>query len=168
MFEAFSQLEQRQLRNIRIFRSENIASVTQASRICVYLFSGPDFLYADAMFGDCSTFLLQGLERVDPVPNLLTMSPSALVGTLENIEVSLNALLSFSFFRTKDMRQDFRRAQLKGVLPIIFVFMARTGKKIESVEYISLDEDGKVLQGQQGSIRGAKIDPASGSKKESV
>jgi hypothetical protein len=67
------------------------------------------------------------------------------------------------------MRQDFGRAQLKGVLPIIFVFMARTGKEIESLEYLSLDKDGKVLQGQQGSIRGAKIDfvdPASGSKKE--
>jgi len=166
---AFSQLEQRQLNNIRIFRSENIAPATQASRVCVYLFSGPDFLYADAMFGDCSTFVLQGLEPVDPVPDLSTMPAAALLGTLENIQVSLNALLSFSFFKTKDMRQDFQRAQLKGVLPIIFVFMARTGKEIESVEYISLDKEGNVLQGQQGSVRGARIDfvdPASSSKKE--
>jgi len=165
---AFSQLERRQLNNIRIFRSENVAPVTQASRTCVYLFSGPDFLYADAMFGDCSTFVLQGLEPVDPVPDLLTMPPAALVGTLEDIEVSLNTLLSFSFFKTKDMRQDFQRTQLKGVLPIIFVFMARTGKEIESVEYISLDKEGKVVQRQQGFIRGAKIDfvdPTSGSSK---
>jgi hypothetical protein len=165
---AFSQLEQRQLNNIRIFRSENVAPVTQASRTCVYLFSGPDFLYADAMFGDCSTFVLQGLEPVDPVPDLLTMPPAALVGTLEDIEVSLNTLLSFSFFKTKDMRQDFQRAQLKGVLPVIFVFMARTGKEIESVEYISLDKEGKAVQRQQGFIRGVKIDfvdPTSGSRK---
>jgi hypothetical protein len=166
---AFSQLEQRQLSNIRIFRSENVTPVTQASRTCFYLFSGPDFLYADAMFGDCSTFVLQGLEPVDPVPDLLTTPPVALAGTLENIQVSLNTLLSFSFFKTKDMRQDFERAQLKGVLPVILVFMARTGKNIESVEYISLDKEGKVLRGPQGSTRGAKIDfvdPASGSKKE--
>jgi hypothetical protein len=165
---AFSQLEQRQLNNIRIFRSENVAPVTQASRICVYLFSGPDFLYADAMFGDCSTFVLQGLEPVDPIPDLLTTSPAALHGTLENIQISLNTLLSFSFFKTKNMREDFERAQLKGVLPIVFVFMARTGKEIDSVEYISLDKEGKVQQGQQGSIRGAKInfvDPASGAMK---
>jgi len=165
---AFSQLERRQLNNIRIFRSENVAPVTQASRTCVYLFSGPDFLYADAMFGDCSTFVLQGLEPVDPVPDLLTMPPAALVGTLEDIEVSLNTLLSFSFFKTKDMRQDFQRAQLKGVLPVIFVFMARTGKEIESVEYISLDKEGKAVQRQQGFIRGVKIDfvdPTSGSRK---
>jgi hypothetical protein len=166
---AFSQLEQRQLSNIRIFRSENIASATQSSRNCVYLFSGPDFLYADAMFGDCSTFVLQGLEPVDPIPDLVTLPQEALFGTLQNIEISLNTLLSFSFFKTKDMRQDFQRAQLKGVLPDIFVFMARTGKQIESVEYISLDKEGKVLQGQPGFLRGAKInfiEPASGSKKE--
>jgi len=165
---AFLQLEQHQLNNIRIFRSENIAPVTQASHTCLYLFSGPDFLYADAMFGHCSTFILQGLEPVDPVPDLLTMPHATLVGTLENIQLSLNTLLSFSFFKTKDMRQDFERAQLKGVLPVILVFMARTGKDIESVEYISLDKEGKVFQGQQGSIRGAKIDffdPTSSSKK---
>jgi hypothetical protein len=165
---AFSQLEQRQLNNIRVFRSENIAPVTQASRICVYLFSGPDFLYADAMFTNCSTFVLQGLEPVDPIPDLLTTPPAALLGTLENIQISLNTLLSFSFFKTKNMREDFERAQLKGVLPIIFVFMARTGKEIDSVEYISLDKEGKMQQGQQGLIRGAKInfvDPASGSMK---
>jgi hypothetical protein len=165
---AFAQLEQRQLNNIRIFRSDNIASATQSSRNCVYLFSGPDFLYADAMFGDCSTFVLQGLEPVDPIPDLVTLPQVALLGTLQNIEISLNTLLSFSFFKTKDMREDFQRAQLKGVLPVIFVFMARTGKEIDSVEYISLDKEGKVLQGQQGSLRGAKInfiEPTSGSKK---
>jgi hypothetical protein len=164
---AFGQLEQSQLNNIRTFRAENIAPATQASRNCLYLFSGPDFLYADAMFGDCSTFVLQGLEPVDPVPDLVTLPPAALFGTLQNVEISLNTLLSFSFFKTKDMREELQRAQLKGVLPIILVFMARTGKEIESVENLSLDKEGKVLQGQ-GTIRGVKInftDPATGSKK---
>ena len=31
------------------------------------------------------------------------------------------------------------RGELKGVLPILFVFLARTGKVIQSVEYVSLD-----------------------------
>jgi hypothetical protein len=165
---AFSQLEQRQLSNIRICRAENIAPASKSSRTCIYLFSGPDFLYADAMFSDCSTFVLQGLEPVDPIPDLVTLPQAALLGTLQNIEISLNTLLSFSFFKTRNMREDFQRAQLKGVLPVIFVFMARTGKGIESVEYISLDKEGKVLQGLQGSLRGVKIsfiEPTSGSKK---
>src|SRR6202022_1435531 len=45
MTQGFSELQQRQLNNIRVFRAENIAPVTQQSHTCVYLFSGPDFLY---------------------------------------------------------------------------------------------------------------------------
>ena len=168
MNQAFSQLEQRQLNNIRIFRAENIAPVTQQSHTCVYLFSGPDFLYADAMFSDCSTFVLQGLEPVDPLPNLATVPPATLAGTLQNIQISLNTILSFSFFKTKDMREEFQRSELKGVLPAILVFMARTGKDIKGIEYLSLDKAGAVVPGFQGATRGAKItfaDSATGSQK---
>src|SRR3984893_2713789 len=168
MNQAFSQLEQRQLNNIRVFRAENIAPVTQQNHTCLYLFSGPDFLYADAMFSDCSTFVLQGLEPLTPLPDLATVSPAALAGTLQNIEISLNTILSFSFFKTKDMREEFQRSELKGVLPAIFVFMARTGKEIKGIQYLSLDKAGNVLQGFQGATRGAKItftDIASGSEK---
>jgi len=168
MNQAFVQLEQRQLSNIRVFRAENIAPVTQQSHTCLYLFSGPDFLYADAMFSDCSTFVLQGLEPLVPLPDLATVSPAALAGTLQNIEISLNAILSFSFFKTKDMREDFERSQLKGVLPAIFVFLARTGKEVNGVDYISLDKSGAVAPGFQGATRGAKItftDSATGSDK---
>jgi hypothetical protein len=168
MNQAFSQLEQRQLNNIRIFQAENIAPATQLSHTCVYLFSGPDFLYADAMFPNCSTFVLQGLEPIDPMPDLQTLPPTALFGTLENIKTSLNTILSFSFFKTKDMREELERSALKGVLPEIFVFMARTGKEIKGIQYMSLDKAGNVLQGFQGATRGTKItftDIASGSEK---
>ena len=157
MNQAFSQLEQRQLDNARMFSAEVIAPVTQQSHTCVYLFSGPDFLYADAMFSTCSTFVLQGLEPVIPLPDLATVPSATLSGTLQNIETSLNTILSFSFFKTKDMREDFQRSELKGVLPAIFVFMARTGKEIKGVEYLSLDKSGAVVGGFQGATRGAKI-----------
>jgi hypothetical protein len=120
------------------------------------------------MFPNCSTFVLQGLEPVDPIPDLQTLPPTALFGTLENIETSLNTILSFSFFKTKDMREELERSALKGVLPAIFVFMARTGKEIKGIQYLSLDKAGNVLQGFQGATRGAKItftDIASGSEK---
>jgi len=168
MNQAFSQLEQRQLNNIRIFRAENIAPVTQQSHTCVYLFSGPDFLYADAMFSDCSTFVLQGLEPVIPLPDLATVPPAALAATLQNIETSLNTILSFSFFKTKDMRENFERSELKGVLPALTVFMARTGKEIKGIDYLSLDKAGAVVQGFQGATRGTKVtftDTATGAEK---
>ena len=168
MNQAFAQLERRQLNNIRVFRAENIAPATQQNHTCIYLFSGPDFLYADAMFSDCTTYVLQGLESVEPIPNLLTVPAASLSGTLQNIQASLNTILSFSFFKTKDMREDFQKSELKGVLPAISVFMARTGKVVEQIEYISLDKAGNLVAGFQGATRGAKVtfsDPAIGTKK---
>jgi hypothetical protein len=166
MNAAFAQLEQRQLSNIRVWRSDMIPA--GGSKTCLYYFSGPDFLYADAFFPDCTTYVLGGLESVDPMPDLLTVQPGSLLSTLQNIQISLNTILQFSFFKTKDMREDFQRGQLKGVLPIIFVFLARTGKDISAVEYVSLTSSGAVVSGNQGPTHGVRInfsDPASGAEK---
>ena len=92
-----------------------------------------------------------------PLPDLETVPSAALAGTLQNIEISLNTILSFSFFKTKDMREEFQRSELKGVLPAISVFMARTGKEIKEIEYISLDKAGAVVPGFQGMTHGAKL-----------
>jgi hypothetical protein len=166
MNAAFAQLEQRQLSNIRVWRSDMIPA--GGSKTCLYYFSGPDFLYADAFFPDCTTYVLGGLESVDPMPDLLTVQPGSLLSTLQNIQISLNTILQFSFFKTKDMREDFQRGQLKGVLPIIFVFLARTGKDISAVEYVSLTNSGAVVSGNQGPTHGVRInfsDPATGAEK---
>jgi hypothetical protein len=163
---AFAQLEQRQLSNIRVWRADMIPA--GGPKTCLYYFSGPDFLYADTFFPDCTTYILCGLESVEPMPDLLTVPEASLVWTLQNIQISLNTILQFSFFKTKDMRQDFERGQLRGVLPIIFVFLARTGKDISAVEYVSLTSNGTVVNGSQGASRGVKInfsDPATGAEK---
>jgi hypothetical protein len=167
MNSAFATLERRQLSNIRIWRNDFLAPVTAASKVCVYYFGGPDFLYADAFYPDCTTYIQVGLESVDSIPDLLTVPRGALENTLQNIQISLNTILQFSFFKTKDMREDFGRGELKGVLPVIFVFLARTGKVIQSVEYVSLDRGGQLTKAG-GSPHGAKIsfiDPATGAEK---
>jgi hypothetical protein len=157
MNSSFSKLDQRQINNIRIWRAEVLAPVIQSSRTCLYLFGGPDFLYANAFFPDASTYVLQGLEPVESIPDLMTLPIQSLDSTLQNIEISLNPVLNFSYFETKDMRTDFSRSQLKGVLPAIFVFIARTGMEITRVDYISLEPNGGIINGFRGSVRGARI-----------
>jgi hypothetical protein len=168
MNTSFSTLEQRQISNIRVWRSEVLTPVTESTRPCLYLFAGPDFLYANAFYPDATTYVLQGLEPVESIPDLLTLPLQSLDGTLQNIEISLNSVLNFSYFETKDMRADFSRSQLKGVLPVIFVFVARSGMNIANVEYISLTPNGGLVKGLRGSVRGARltlIDPATQSQK---
>jgi hypothetical protein len=167
MNSAFATLDRRQLSNIRIWRSDFLAPVSAASKTCVYYFGGPDFLYADAFFPDCTTYIQVGLESVNSMPDLLTVQPAALESTLENIQISLNTILQFSFFKTKDMREDFGRGELQGVVPILFVFLARTGKVIESVEYVSLDRGGQLTKAGSAphGVKIAFLDPANGIEK---
>jgi hypothetical protein len=137
MNAGFSKLDQRQLSNIRIWRAEFLAPATRFSRTCLYFFSGPDFLYADTFYPDCTTYVLVSLEPVEVIPEVQSVPLVSLQNTLQAIEVSLNTFLSFGYFETQDLREYTRRSQLKGILPIIFVFLARSGKEILNVDYIS-------------------------------
>jgi hypothetical protein len=168
MNSSFSTLDQRQINNIRVWRAEALASGIQANRVCLYLFGGPDFLYANAFFPEASAYVLQGLEPVESIPDLLTFTIPSLTGILQNLETSLNPVLNFSYFETKDMRSDLSRSQLKGVLPIIFVFIARSGLDISKMDYISLTPGGGIVNGFSGSVHGVRMvlaDPATGAQK---
>ena len=57
-------------------------------------------------------------------------------------------MLSYSFFQTKHMRRDLNSGQMTGTLPILYVFLARSGKTIHEVSFVSLDKDGTVLPSQ--------------------
>src|SRR5438477_2662640 len=61
---------------------------------------------------------------------------------LYNVEQSLGSILSFSFFITKLMRSDLHAGQVSGTLPILYVFLARSGKTIRDVSLIALDDKG--------------------------
>jgi hypothetical protein len=51
--------------------------------------------------------------------------------------------LSFSFFITKEMKTDLQHEELKGTLPIFYVFLARAGKTITDITFITLDKEGQ-------------------------
>ena len=157
MNASFAKLEQRQLDNIRTWRAANLVPAIQSNRVCLYLFGGPDFLYANAFYPDAPAYVLQGLETIESMPDLLSLPLNALDSTLQNIEISLNSALNYTYFETKDMREDFSRSQLKGVLPILFVFIARSGMEIEKMDYVSLTSGGAVLDGGRGGVRGVRI-----------
>jgi hypothetical protein len=54
----------------------------------------------------------------------------------------MGSILSFSFFITKLMKTDLRAGQLSGTLPILYVFLARSGKTIRDVSPIAIDDKG--------------------------
>jgi hypothetical protein len=136
---AFAQLEQRQLSKIRAWADINLAAPRPTM---FYMFSGPDFLYADAFYSRATTYVLSALEPVGSVPDLTRLPRGGIGAALYNVERSMGSILSFSFFITKLMKIDLRAGQLSGTLPILYVFLARSGKTIRDVSPIALDDKG--------------------------
>jgi hypothetical protein len=122
----------------------------------LYMFSGPDFLYATSFFPSASTYVLAGLEPVGEVPQLTGLSRGTVDGTLHNLERSMGTLLSYSFFITKNMKTQLHEGPVNGTLPILYVFLARTGKTIHEVTYVGLDKDGNVQTPDEASGKGAR------------
>jgi len=136
---AFAQLEQRQLSKIRSWAEINLAAPRPTM---FYMFSGPDFLYGDAFYSKATTYVLSALEPVGSVPDLMRLPRGGIGSTLYNVERSLGSVLSFSFFITKLMKTDLHAGQVSGTLPILYVFLARSGKTIRDVNLIALDDKG--------------------------
>jgi hypothetical protein len=136
---AFGQLEQHQLSKIRAWAGVNLAAPKPTM---FYMFSGPDFLYADAFYSKATTYVLSALEPVGSVPDLTKLPRGGIGAALYNIERSMGSVLSFSFFITKMMKVDLRAGQLNGTLPILYVFLARSGKTIRDVSPVALDDKG--------------------------
>lgn len=157
--KAWEGLEQRQLSRIRDWSGKH---VPERKPVVYYMFSGPDFLYADAFFGGAQTYVLSGLEPVGPIPDLTGLSPRALGGELRDLQGSLNSVLSFSFFITKKMKTELKSGRLTGTLPILYTFLARSGKTVREATLVALNPDGSVtpLEGPlpKGASPGAKIE----------
>ena len=136
---AFAQLEQRQLAKIRAWASANLAAPKPTM---FYMFSGPDFLYADTFYSKATSYVLSALEPPGSVPDLTRLSRAGVSAALYDVERSMGSILSFSFFITRQMRVDLRAGELSGTLPILYVFLARSGKTIREVSPVALDDKG--------------------------
>ena len=155
---AFAQLEQRQISRVRAWADTNLAAPKPTM---FYFFSGPDFLYANAFYSKANTYVMAALEPPGTMPDLLRLPRGTVGAALGNIEHSIGTILNFSFFITKHMKTDLHVGQISGALPIIFVFMERSGKSIRAVTPVTIDEAGSVQTGGEGmrsnAARGVRI-----------
>ena len=143
---------------IRSWASSNIGDLKSANAL-FYPFSGPDFLFTQSFFPGAETLVLCGLEPCEPLPAVGQLSVSEMSSGLSGLQTSLTTVMQFSFFITKDMRNDLESTRFRGVLPVILTFMARTGHTVDSLDLVSLDSSGNpgVVSGNGGSAPGALI-----------
>jgi hypothetical protein len=136
---AFGNLDKNQFAKIRAWSS---AKLTAPSPVLFYMFSGPDFLYANAFFPNATTYVMAGLEPVGPIPDLMRLPRGSIAEALRHIEGSLSSILTISFFKTHDMRMTLGASRVSGALPLLYVFLARAGNAIQDVSLIKLDAQG--------------------------
>ncbi len=131
----------------------------RSARAVFYPFSGPDFLFAQLFYPKAETYVLCGLEPCEPLPGWNSLSPEDVSRGLDGLVNSLESILHFSYFITKDMRQDLQATRFRGVLPVFMVFLARTGHVIDSVDAVRLDAEGSpvVFAASQSTVPGFLI-----------
>lgn len=156
MNKTWADLEKRQLSPIRIWSKANL---TERRPVTFYFFSGPDFLYVDSFYPNSDTYVLAGLEPIGSLPDIEKLRPGTQAAEYEKMRVSLRSLLNLSYFITREMDQDLRTSQLRGTLPILYVFLARTGKTIHDVSFVSIDANGNEQPDtdDKRATRGVKI-----------
>jgi hypothetical protein len=154
---VWKQFDERQLAKIRDWAPQALGPAYQDAGPMYYMFSGPDFLYANAFFPNASTYILCGTEPVGPIPDIAKIPAQALPSALANLRKSLDSVMSWSFFITKNMKVDLRQQQLSGTLPLLYVFLARAGCTIDSVELVALDKSGAFVPEGKGTAPGVRI-----------
>ena len=152
MDSAWANIETRQLARIRAWSASEL---TAPSDVLYYFFSGPDFLYADAFFPSATTYVMAALEPSGPLPAIGRHRSERLGHGLAQLRSSLNSVLNFSFFRTREMRTTLSANTFSGTLPILYIFLARTGKTIDEVTFHDINEDGTLVAAGEGLPKGA-------------
>ena len=153
--DAWRPLDTRQLVHIRTWAAQFLVPDYGDRGNVFYFFSGPDFLYAQTFFPNASNYVLCGLEPIGALPDVTKLPHPTLEFALANLRKAMNSVLSFSFFITKDMKTDLTQTQLSGTLPVLLVFLARTGCKVDAVEPIDIDKSGAIAE--KAATHGVKI-----------
>ncbi len=156
--DLWADFEVRHGQHVREWAGSEISDLRSA-RTAFYPFSGPDFLFVNQFYPRAETYLLCGLEPCEPLPTWNSVSQEDVGRGLNGLVTSLNSILQFSYFITKDMRQDLQATRFRGVLPVFMVMLARTGHVVESVDAVRLDAGGNpiVFAAGQATVPGLLI-----------
>ncbi len=141
------------LSEIRSWRRGALGGLSAASNSVFYPFSGPDILHAYSFFPNADDYFLCGLEPVGALPDMRSLSPGQLSLALGGLRTTVSTALDFSYFITKDMREDLQRTPLQGTLPVMLAFLARNDHRVISIETVNLAANGAITEGGGNGVR---------------
>ena len=112
----------------------------------IYPFSGPDFLHAYYLFPKTKTYVLLALEQLNDLPALEKLNRDSRKLYFTSLENSLRDVMSKSYFITTHMGSDLHSERVKGVLPVLYFFIARSGLEIRQAQQYVIDTAGNLVK----------------------
>ncbi|WP_154658283.1 hypothetical protein [Eisenibacter elegans] len=152
----WSSITTQKLPKIEKWRDEELKDINTGGGTLFYPFSGPDFLHAITFFPKMDTIVMVGLEPIGSVPNPDNITKKSLAGYFGGLQQSLSTILSYSFFRTLAMENDFTGrvvSDIDGTLPVLMLFMVRTNHKILHYEKVVLTDEGKAITADSTALK---------------
>lgn len=174
MDSSFKQLEDGRLKSITEWRQSEFGDIQENAPVIFYPFSGPDFLHVHRFFPKSNKYIMFGLEPIGTITALNCIPQEYLASFFNEVNNSIADVIRLSFFFTLDMSKDFGSLYLNGTLPVLLLFVARTGHDIVDIKPFAIDANGKVvyqdifkyLRGPASYNHGAEIRFVEKGKKE--
>lgn len=170
MDKMFSHSTSLRLEKMKIWADSALIR-NQSIKTVFYPFSGPDFLNAHIFYPDADQYIMIAQEPIGSLPDICNMRPDSVKSYLNKINNSLKDIFKRSYFITKEMNNDLRKTKVNGTLPLISLFVKRTGHQIVSVQRVGVDSLGKLqftdsLKYKKNIVSGIKVDFLSPSTKK--
>jgi hypothetical protein len=135
-------LEKNRLSKMRTWSETEIRSAHVGKRDLLYTFSGPDMLNAFTLFPTATNYTLIALEPVGQVKDFSHTKPENIEQYLGSIDEALSDIFEKSYFITRKMLSHLQPNKANGTLPLICLFLERTGNKIIDIKRIKIDSTG--------------------------
>jgi len=162
MDTMFQKIEINRLSKMRVWADSELVD-NKAKTTVFYPFSGPDFLNANVFFPNADNYIMIALEPIGGLPNLCDLKKESVNNYLDNVNRSLSDIFKRSYFITMKMLGNLNKDSVNGTVPIISLFIKRTGHNIVSIRPIGVDATGNwkyldSLKNLKGITKGVKID----------
>jgi hypothetical protein len=146
-------------RLMKKWSSEELQTANASDRSIFYPFGGPDFLNAFTLFPNAKEYNLFGLEPVGNLPEPEKMLPAMRASYFFSIRNALRDILFKSYFISRNMMVDLKADKINGTLPLLAVFLARTGNKILSIKHVVIDSSGSIQETDPKAITSNTLNP---------
>ncbi len=156
MDAAWSKLGER-LDRAGAWEASALAPLVRRDRKVIYFFGGPDAAHVVRLFPEAPAYLLAGLEDVGAVQAPEAMKPEAVHASIDGLAAALHTFVEKSFFVTSKMGRDLRGKGIKGVQPVLYLFLARSGAQVLDATAFEVGADGQAKELAAGAQPGGGV-----------